>query len=549
MDALPLFSTTSVQSSARPAQAAAWRPVVLVLSTTQKWLLPVGLLLFDVLFWEQHLGLNLAVYALLAVAVLLASRPRSAWRSGYFRLVLLGTLVSAGAVAWYGSGAAALACSASLLMLWGYANQPPLKQASLALLTGLGAAAEVLAGLPNLLLRALPSRQTKVGRVGWYVRLLAMPLLVLGVFHVLFALANPRYRVLAGEVWARFAEWLAKYLAVLSVGHLLFLLVGLAAAAVALLRVPAPRLAQWEAGFAEAVVRRRDGVASFAVRNPDFRRRTFRLADLRKEYLGAVAVFGLVNLLLLVVNAIDVQWLWFGFRPEGNFNLAQFVHEGTYVLIFSILLAMGIVLWFFRRNLNFYQPGLPLLRWGATVWVVQNAVLAVSVGLRNYYYISHMGLAYKRIGVCFFLLLTLFGLVTILLKIWQRRSAFALVRLNSVAAYLVLLCLALGNWEIWIARYNLTSGFRQIDYGFLLSMPGRVLPELVRHRATLNRTPSITTAATYSGYGSQALKPDAAQRLLDARVARWRAYYQATASWQDWTYADWQAYRQLSQRH
>ncbi|KUG06692.1 DUF4153 domain-containing protein [Solirubrum puertoriconensis] len=519
-----------------------------MLNTTQKWLLPVGLVLFDVLFWEQHIGLNLALYTLMAVAVLLASRPQSAWRSGYFRLVLLGTVVSAGAVAWYGSGAAALACTASLLMLWGYANQPPLKQAGLALLTGLGAAAEVLAGLPNLLVRALPSRQTKVGRLGWYVRLLAMPLLVLGIFHVLFALANPRYRTLADKVWASVAAWLAKYFELLSWGHLLFLLVGLASTAVMLLRVPLPGLAQWEARFAEVVLRRRDGVASFAVRHPDFRRRTFRSSDLRKEYLGALAVFGLVNLLLLAVNAIDIQWLWFGFSPEPSFNLAQFVHEGTYVLIFSILLAMGIVLWFFRRNLNFYQPGLPLLRWGATVWVVQNAILAVSVGLRNYYYISHMGLAYKRIGVCFFLLLTLFGLVTILLKIWQRRSAFALVRLNSVAVYLVLLSLALGNWEIWIARYNLTSGFRQIDYGFLLNMPGRVLLELVRHRAALASTLSITTEKTYSSYGTQTIKADAAQRMLDTRIANWRAYYQATASWQDWTYADWQAYRQLSQR-
>ncbi|RAK67078.1 DUF4173 domain-containing protein [Hymenobacter edaphi] len=545
MNALPLFTPNTARAEAPPYAAPVWRPVRLALTATQKWLLPLGVLAFDVLFWQQGLGLNLAIYTLLAVLALLAGQPRAAWRSAYFRLVLLGALVSCGAVAWYGSATAALACTGSLLMLWGYANQPVLKQASLALLTGLGAAAQVVTGLPALLLRALPGRATKAGRAGWYARLLLVPVLILGVFHLLFVVANPRYSQLAGLAWQALGEWLGRFFELLSLGHLLFLALGLMVTAAALLRVPLPGLAQWEARFGEVVRRRRDGVASFSVPRPDFRRRDFRTADLRKEYLAALAVFGLVNLLLLAVNAIDISWIWIDFRPEPGFDLAQFVHEGTYVLIFSILLAMGIVLWFFRRNLNFYQPGLPALRWGATVWVLQNAVLAVSVGVRNYHYISRMGLAYKRIGVCFFLLLTLFGLVTILLKIWQRRSAFALVRLNSVAAYLVLLALALGNWEVWIVRYNLTVGFTQVDYGFLLDMPGRVLPALVKHRAILNRTRHITRDAGgfYSLY--EEVSPAVAQRMLDERVLRWQQRYRAEASWQDWNYMDWRAHQLL----
>lgn len=547
MNALPLFtSTRAAHAEAPPFAAPLWRPVRLVLTATQKWLLPLGVVAFDVLFWQQGLGLNLAIYTLLAVLALLAGQPRAAWRSGYFRLALLGTLISCGAVAVYGSTTAALACAGSLLMLWGYANQPLLKQASLALLTGLGAAAQVTTGLPALLLRALPNRDTKVGRAGWYARLLLVPVLILGVFHMLFVLANPRYGELAGRAWAALGEWLGRFFELFSLGHLLFLVLGLMLTAAALLRVPLPGLAQWEAGFAELVRRRRDGVASFAVRRPDFRRRDFGPADLRKEYLAALAVFGLVNLLLLAVNAIDISWVWTGdFRPASGFDLAQFVHEGTYVLIFSILLAMGIVLWFFRRNLNFYQPGLPVLRWGATVWVLQNAVLAVSVGLRNYHYVTHHGLAYKRIGVWFFLALTLFGLVTVLLKIWQRRSAFALVRLNSVAAYLVLLTLAGGNWEPWIIRYNLTAGLQQIDYGFLRDMPGRALPELLQHRQALNHIKhlAIDEGSFYSMY--EEVPPATAQRMLDARVQQWQQQYQQENSWQDWTYLNWRAHQQL----
>jgi hypothetical protein len=34
-------------------------------------------------------------------------------------------------------------------------------------------------------------------------------------------------------------------------------------------------------------------------------------------------------------------------------NRSQAVHESTYVLIFSILLAMAILIFFFRGNINF----------------------------------------------------------------------------------------------------------------------------------------------------------------------------------------------------
>ncbi|KAA9338378.1 DUF4173 domain-containing protein [Hymenobacter busanensis] len=547
---LPLFAARTTEWTAAHGLLS-WRPARLVLTATQKWLLPLGTLLFHVLFWQENVGLNLALYTLLALGILLLSRPKAAWRSSYFRLLVAGTVAAAVAVLLYGSFAAFFACFVSMAMVLGFANQPHLKQLFLAGMTGGFSAAEVLLGLPGVLIRTyIPTRETKAGRTFWYAKLLLVPVLVLVVFHVLFLLANPRYNALANQLWAPIADGLLRLLEMLLHAPVVFWIFAVSFTAVVLLRVPVPVLAQLEARFPEFVHRRRDGVASFSVRNPDFREWRFRMADLRKEYLAALAVFGLVNLLLLAVNAIDISWLWFGFVPEPGFDLAQFVHEGTYVLIFSILLAMGIVLWFFRRNLNFYQPGLPLLRWGATLWVLQNAVLAVSVGLRNYYYIVHMGLAYKRVGVCFFLLLTLFGLATILLKIWQRRSAFSLVRLNSLAAYVVLLCLALGNWEIWIAGYNLTSHRanprrdpHHFDLGFLLNMPGRVLPTLVAQRATLNEYPYLTVAGPH--HQATQLQPAAAQRALDERVAEWRAAYEAEASWQDWTYADWAAYQAL----
>lgn len=515
----------------------------LTLTTLQKVALPLGAVLFDLLFWHERMALNMLLYTLLVVGVVLAGLPRHApqWRSGYFHLTLAGTLLSAVAVAWYGSGAAQLACVASLAVWLGYVNQPHLKLVAYALGTALGSALQAVPGLLRLL--RLPGNLGSHASQGWfYGRLLGVPLLALGVFHVLFLIANPRYEAAVSQALNAMSEWLDVLFRQFSVPHLLFFLLGLVLTGAALVLVPVHYFADKESRFAEFIQRQRDRVASYAVRRPDFREQRFRALDLRKEYLVALSMLVLVNVLLLAVNAIDINWLWFGFEPGPSFDLTQFVHEGTYVLILSILVAMGIVLWFFRRNLNFYQAGLPMLRALATVWVLQNAVLAVSVGLRNYYYILHTGLAYKRIGVYGFLLLTFFGLITVLLKIWQRRSAYSLVRLNALAAYALLLGFAVGNWEIWIARYNLRPELQTLDYGFLLDMPDRVLPVLAAHQGVLPQRQLVHEV--YDGTWAK-LEPTEATRRLRQRLQEFRAAQQAR-HWPSYTYADWQAYQQLA---
>jgi hypothetical protein len=513
------------------------------LSTLQKVALPLGAVLFDWLFWQERAGLNMLLYTLLVVGLTIARLPRHApqWRSGYFQLTLAGTLLSAGMVAWYGSGAAKLACVASLAIWLGYVNQPHLKLVAYALLTAVNSAVRVLPGLVRLV--RLPGNVSgRMSRAWFYGRLLGVPVLALIVFHVLFVVANPRYEAATSQLLDVVGEWLNALFVRLSVPHLLFFLLGLMLTGAALVLVPVHYFAHEESRSGEFVRRQRDRVASFAVRRPDFRPQRFRALDLRKEYLIALSMLVLVNLLLLAENAIDINWLWFGFEPAPGFDLTQFVHEGTYVLILSILVAMGIVLWFFRRNLNFYQPGLRVLRWGATLWVLQNAVLAVSVGLRNYYYILHTGLAYKRIGVYGFLLLTFFGLLTVLLKIWQRRSAYSLVRLNALAAYGLLLLLAVGNWEIWIARYNLRPALRVLDYGFLLDMPDRVLPILAAHQHVLPQRHLVHEA--YDGTWTK-LEPTKAAARLRQRLREFWAIQEAR-HWPSYTYADWQAYQELA---
>ena len=109
--------------------------------------------------------------------------------------------------------------------------------------------------------------------------------------------------------------------------------------------------------------------------------------------------------------------------------------------------------------------------------------------------------------------------------------------------YVVMLMLAAGNWEIWIARYNLQSRFHSIDMSFLLTMPGRVLPTLLERREALNHASLRTVDDLYGN--PQFIDAAEAQRRLDARLAQWRTDYLKHPDWQGLNYADWAAYQEL----
>ena len=130
------------------------------------------------------------------------------------------------------------------------------------------------------------------------------------------------------------------------------------------------------------------------------------------------------------------------------------------------------------------------------------------------------------------------------LKIWQRRSAFSLFRLNAWAAYAVLLLLAAGNWEVWMARYNLQPRFRALDIGFLLRMPPRVLPVLLARPAVAAQAPSMVADDGSGTYIS--VNQDAAQSQLRYKLKAFREQYQEHPNWQSRTVSEWLTFKTVN---
>ena len=207
----------------------------------------------------------------------------------------------------------------------------------------------------------------------------------------------------------------------------------------------------------------------------------YKTIALKNQNRRGIILFLLVNILLLIENCIDIKWLWFGFDLPEGFSLKHYVREGTGFLIASILLSMGLLLYYFQKNQNFYSNNRLLKRF-AYLWIAQNAILCYSVFLRNFQYIDFHGLAYKRIGVVVFLLLTVIGLITIFIKIKEIKSVYYLLRINTWAFYIVLVLLSCYNWDVKIAEYNLAHWNKgEIDVDFYLQLSDKALPVIFKN--------------------------------------------------------------------
>lgn len=193
---------------------------------------------------------------------------------------------------------------------------------------------------------------------------------------------------------------------------------------------------------------------------------TGNLALLREYRMGVIS-FGFLNVLLFLVNAFDLRYVWFATAPPTAAELSDYVHAGTASLTASIFCAMLLVLVFFRGNLNFLSRSRPLYVL-AYLWLAQNALLALSVAVRNGRYIAAYGLAEGRIIVAFFLLLAFLGLWSLYRKVRYRKSMAYLFQRNGLNTIALLLVFSALNWNVLISRYNLNVPTREgIDWYYL----------------------------------------------------------------------------------
>ena len=174
----------------------------------------------------------------------------------------------------------------------------------------------------------------------------------------------------------------------------------------------------------------------------------------KSEYLMGIILFSIINLLTLSVNITDIIYTWSAHSLPIGVTFSEFIHSGIASLITSIVLAIFIILFYFRGAINFYSSN-KIIKLLAYLWLLQNIFLVISTLLRNKMYVDTYSLTEKRVGVFIYLGLCIIGLVLCIYKIAKKKNNIFLFRKNIWAIYISLAILAVFDWSYCIAAYNI----------------------------------------------------------------------------------------------
>jgi hypothetical protein len=438
-------------------------------------------LIYTALFWHWEAGINVLLFDGLLLLGLLRLRP-DLGRQPSFRWAVALLLPAALSVALVHGRGSLIAHHLSLLVLVGYAQARELRFVWFGLLLGVYA----LLQAPRRMVAHYRQRSggdERGSRMGRFVRLGAAPLVISLPFFALYCLGSPAFTDLADAMGDLLGQ-------LFNFTHLPYAIVLSLLAVVIVYPVVRP-------GGPYGLVTTASGYGDRLVRTRHKLRFPCGTLALKSEYRRGVVTLALLNALLLVVNLTDLRYVWLATAGLPAATLSGYVHAGTYCLLMSIALAMGVVLYYFRGNLNFvnWGGGAQVLRKLTHLWLTQNALLTLSVGVRNWHYVREYGLAFGRVHIAFVLLLILVGLFTLYRKVKHRLSITYLLQANGMSLWLFLIAYGGINWPGVITRYNLTYPDERIDWAYLVrDLDDRNLPLLERAGA---RIPAATVPLLY----------------------------------------------------
>lgn len=475
-----------------------------------------GALLFDLLFWEKLIGVNALVFTILLL-IYAVVRDFSSLKHRKTLITALGTLTMAILVVTHNSMTAYTALFISFPIFAGFYFQPQLRSAAAAIPTGyLNIVLAPITGVRRTLEIKHVSKRTSV--IWNVIRLFVIPLIVCFIFYWIYKIANPAFDELSNRFFQNISDYVARFFDSFSIGRCIFILFGMTIISGILINSNIRVLMLWENKSQDSLeVSPLEAVETG----------TPRLVSLSDEYKISLILLVLMNALILVVNLVDINWLWFGYEFKDAAALSQLVHNGTYLLIMSILMSIGIMVFIFRGSMNYIERS-KLLRWLSYAWIFQNTVMVISVAVRNYHYMHYYGLAYKRIGVFVFLGLTLFGLGILIFKIQKRKSLYFLFRTFSWAVYTTMILISFFNWDIIIAKHNTThQSLENRDLWFLLNLSDKTLHIIAQHDEILDRSPK---SSFYPSISKE-------RELFNYKVKEFMER-KRTESWQEWNYPE-----------
>lgn len=193
---------------------------------------------------------------------------------------------------------------------------------------------------------------------------------------------------------------------------------------------------------------------------------SFSLFDKNLERRGGEVTLVLLNILLLVfIVAYNYEQF---FAAGGNSSLSDEIHQRIATVIVSILMAIGLILFYFKSKIALNAEG-KLLKYLSLVWILLNALLVLSAFTKNGEYILNYGLTFKRISVFIFLIICLIGLSMAWYKIAHQKTNVYLINRMAWTLFFTMVINAPVNYSWLVTKYNISLN-KEIDNSYLQSL-------------------------------------------------------------------------------
>ncbi len=481
------------------------------------WILVIGVALYSFLFYQQSAGINFLLFNLAAILLLYLKQPERL-KSKTWVAAAVGSTFTAACIVWYGNNLTFIANLLSLALL-SCVSTTPRSSVFVGILFSLFSLLSSFIFMILDMVERTSKRPQQEGEApamqkgksfGKTLLLILIPLLVVTLFFLLYKASNPVFDELTKEINLDF----------ITVGWVFFTFTGLLVMYGFLYHRNIPYFSEKDTNASN----------NLRLKEPTLMDKWMSMAN---ENKSGIILFSLLNLLILGLNVVDVNYLFLGAGLPEGMTYADLVHQGVGALIFSIIIAIGVILYYFRGRVNFY-PKNKALKVLAYIWILQNVFLVVATAYRNQLYIDEFSLTHKRIGVYVYLSLTLIGLAITLIKIAKLKTNWFLIRTAGWSFYAVLVLSCAMNWNMLITNFNIQQAVAKnkvLDTDYLMELNDTNLPNLVRLYEQ-----NQLTQDTYSYYGSR--------YNLEYRLARFINEWEASG-WKSWCYDKQRVYDEL----
>ncbi|MCD1116034.1 DUF4153 domain-containing protein [Chryseobacterium turcicum] len=392
---------------------------------------------FIVLFYNENVGLNLGILGVLYSVLTLIKTPERN-RSKSFLLLFATSILSSMAFAWFGDFSSFLALVISLLLLSFRSKNRRLKSLFLVpvfvvtLFTFICRVFSFNEWLPK-------SENSGLGKK--IFAFVFIPFVFVAIFFGIYATGSNHFASLFTDYELDINVW-----QIFCLGALGFFI------AFNFFNFVVEKQIYKQNHFLDNDFKKEDTI----------QKQTFSFLDLDSERMGGVISFICLNV-LLIFFIITYNYEQFYEAVKSPNQLSEETHERVNAVIMSIIMAILVIMFYFKSNFNFDSKA-GSLKIFAKIWIFLNAVLVLSAMLKNTEYITSYGFTYKRLGVYAFLLLSLIGLILTFYKIqFKKKNAFLFNSMSWCFYGMVLVC-SFINWGGIITSQNMKRPDFAVNY-------------------------------------------------------------------------------------